>query len=380
MYYTYVRNGDVRFMGFWSWLGLTEKRDVMTLQSEINLLRKDNEEFHKQNLEMQKELKEIYKCNSDTVINEIMLNRKQSEILFQNTNGCLEHLMTLLTEIQKESETVSGQMNKKIEECIKLLGENKNLISEHNEKVLNAFKSECDNLCDKIDDIKSEIITNVQVNSELNTKENTSILEGIVKYSSEIEKLVLECQKSLENSLNNILINGELIKEKGNQLDRKIDDSINIMVSNNDNGNKQYEKLLQMFKSESDSLCCKLTEIKNNAIEKLQENSEVNTKENTIVLNEITKCAGEIEMMLTECKKCMELSQDGILYNGQLMKANESQISNLLSITKDINENTDSMDEIQECLSSLSESVKYLWTIMKAVWVDSMLSDIESIK
>lgn len=135
-----------------------------------------------------------------------------------------------------------------------------------------------------------------------------------------------------------------------------------------------------MFKSESDRLCCKLIELKNNALEKLQENSDVNAKENAIVLNEITRCAGEIELMLTKCQKCIEMSQDGIFNNGQLIKGNESQIKNLLSVVKGINENIDNMDEIQESLSSLSESVKYLWTIMKAVWVDSMLSDIESMK
>lgn len=272
MYYKYVRNGDVRFMGFWSWLGLPEKSDVMSLQSEINLLRKDNEEFYKHNLEMQKELGETYSQKCDTVINEILLNRKQLDLLFQNTNSCIEHLMTLLTENQKESKIVSGQMNEKIEECIKLLAENKNLISKHDEKALDAFKSE------------------------------------------------------------------------------------------------------------SDSLCCEIIELKNNALEKLQENTDVNAKENAIVLNEITRCAGEIELMLAECQKCIEMSQDGILKNSQLLKGNENQMKNVLSIASDIKENTNNMDETQKSLSSLSESVKYLWTIMKTVWVDSMLSDIESVK
>lgn len=377
MYYKYVRNGDVRFMGFWSWLGLPEKSDVMSLQSEINLLRKDNEEFYKHNLEMQREFGETHSQKYDTVINEILLNRKQLELLFQNTNSCIEHLITLLTEIQEKSETVSGQINEKIKECIRLLAENKNLICGHDEKTLSAFKTENDNLCDKVESTKSEIIANIQGYSEVNTKENASILKEIVRYSGEIEKLVLECQKSLEKSLNIILTDGELMKEKGNQLDKKIDNSINIMVSNHENGTKQYEKMLQMFKSESNSLCCKLIEFKNNALEKLQENTDVNAKKNAIVLKEITKCAGEIELMLAECQKCIEISQDGIFKNGQLIKGNESQIKNLLSITKDINENT---DKTQESLSSLSESVKYLWTIMKAVWVDSMLSDIESTK
>lgn len=380
MYYTNVGNGDVKLMGFWSWLGLPEKSDVITLQSEINLLKKDNEEFHKHNLEMKKELEETYGRNCDNVINEILFNRRQLEILFQKTNSCIEQLMNLLTENQKESANVSGQINEKIEECIKLLAENKNLICEHDEKVLNVFKTESDNLCGKVEHTKSEIITKMQGLSEVSTKENTSILKEIVRYSDEIEKLVSECQKSFEKSLDHILADGELLKEKGNQLDKKIDDIINIMVSNHDNGNKQYEKLLQMFKTESDSLCCKLIELKNNALEKLQENSDVNAKENAIVLNEITRCAGEIELMLTECQKCIDISRDGIFNNSQLIKGNESQINNLLSIAKGINENTDNMDEIQESLSSLSESVKYLWTIMKAVWVDSMLSDIESMK
>ena len=57
------------------------------------------------------------------------------------------------------------------------------------------------------------------------------------------------------------------------------------------------------------------------------------------------------------------------------MKKSEEQMNKLVSLSKQLDKKTENMEEIQEKLSGLSE-----WSIMKAVWVDSVLSDIDSLK
>lgn len=328
-------------MGFWSWLGLPEKKDILNLLSEIDSLKKENEEFYRQNSDMQKKLEEANNHSFDTVISEIMTSRKQSEMLLHNINSDIEQLKSLLAENQKGAENISSQMSSKIEECIRMLSLNHETINEHYGSILNTLSAETEHFCGKVDEVKDDITVKFKENSENRTKENLTTLTEIGRYTGEIKNMVSECLQSLECSHSSILANGELIKENENQLTKKIDEKNKVMDLINDTDAKRYDELLKLLKSESDNLCCKLSEINNNAMEKLQETSEVTIREYSTVIKEI---------------------------------------KNLFTITESISRNTDNVNEFHETLSSLAESVKYLWTIMKAVWVDSVLSEIDSLK
>lgn len=58
----------------------------------------------------------------------------------------------------------------------------------------------------------------------------------------------------------------------------------------------------------------------------------------------------------------------------------QKKIDDNANLLKVLDEKANNIDSMQESLFSLAESIKYLWTIMKAVWVDSVLEDIDSVQ
>ena len=151
-------------------------------------------------------------------------------------------------------------------------------------------------------------------------KKEISLLQSEMSFLREENKVLQEQNRRLF----------EYIEENG----RKNRD---IIVGEISNIREQNEKYRQLFQAGCNDIQDKIGGTEKSVLEKLQTNSDVTTKENSAVL-------------------------DGIA-----------------AVSKLLDEKMDNMDTFREDLSSLAESVKYLWTIMKAVWVDSVLSDMDSL-
>lgn len=98
------------------------------------------------------------------------------------------------------------------------------------------------------------------------------------------------------------------------------------------------------------------------------------------MLERITESSIEIEKVLFKIQNQIKESHQNILDNNQLINAGNNQVEKIFSDLGCLDKKINNLESIQETLSSLAESVKYLWSIMKAVWVDSTLSDIESLE
>lgn len=241
MYYTYVWNGDVIQMSFWSWIGLADKSEILALQSEMSILREENRTLFEQNNQLIEKMQDANKRSLNIVIKEITNNRERTEEIIQNTNERIEYLVKSSIDFKREIMSSNKQIDIVINECIRSLNEIKHIVGENSDTIQQVFNSECGNIRDKLELISEKLLEDMNIKFAMCSTENNDILMKIEKYEEVITK-----------------------------------------------------------------------------------------------------------------------------------------VDELISISKNTQQRTDSIDDVQETLIALSEYVKYMWTITKAIWVDSVLSDIDT--
>ena len=113
---------------------------------------------------------------------------------------------------------------------------------------------------------------------------------------------------------------------------------------------------------------------------------KTNKKYMDTIINELTNNSRKTNEQIQDTNGSIKLlastisnSQKDIFNISSSMKERGEQIVQLLSISKELDKKADNMEDIQENIQLLAESTKYMWSIMKAIWVDSVLSDIDSI-
>ena len=219
-------------------------------------------------------------------------------------------------------------------------------------------------------------------------KKEISLLQSEMSFLREENKVLQEQNRRLF----------EYIEENG----RKNRD---IIVGEISNIREQNEKYRQLFQAGCNDIQDKIGGTEKSVLEKLQTNSDVTTKENNTVLDGIAGVSkllddivGEISNIREQNEKYRQLFQAGcndiqdkiggteksvlekLQTNSDVTtKENSAVLDGIAAVSKLLDEKMDNMDTFREDLSSLAESVKYLWTIMKAVWVDSVLSDMDSL-
>ena len=219
-------------------------------------------------------------------------------------------------------------------------------------------------------------------------KKEISLLQSEMSFLREENKVLQEQNRRLF----------EYIEENG----RKNRD---IIVGEISNIREQNEKYRQLFQAGCNDIQDKIDGTEKSVLEKLQTNSDVTTKENNTVLDGIAGVSkllddivGEISNIREQNEKYRQLFQAGcndiqdkidgteksvlekLQTNSDVTtKENSAVLDGIAAVSKLLDEKMDNMDTFREDLSSLAESVKYLWTIMKAVWVDSVLSDMDSL-
>lgn len=82
---------------------------------------------------------------------------------------------------------------------------------------------------------------------------------------------------------------------------------------------------------------------------------------------------------LEEMREQDEKVVQHILKIKEILNDNASRLLNVADKFEDIDKRTESVEEIHSMVVTLAESVQNLWTIMKLVWVDSLISDIDSL-
>lgn len=246
----------------------------------------------------------------------------------------------------KEIAELQSEVSSMIEENRLLRKDNKHLlhlISEKNAEYIEIMTQQHQNeqqlLTDSILNIHTEI---KQINVNIG-----HILQGL-------EEIKLLQDKNQEEIANKIIYHHQTLYDLIIKIDQEIGDIYNRLEQDSDQNKKDmmnHIRIMQeQWKIDSNKL---LSEIKNHDIDAL------------LILKELKDKNKELE--------------NHILSNKDILK---NQAVNLLNINeqyKYIDKKTNSIENIQNKLTILAESVHYLWMIMKLVWVDSVISDIDSL-
>lgn len=203
-------------MSFWSWLGLPDRKEISTLQLQVNSLREENKALQEQNQNLFKYIEESDKKNRDIIIGEIQDNRKQIENSIYNINKYME----LITEDMNNSLRDIVDLNKQITEYNKISNENYMSIYEACAEVSKVLKTESGDIREQAETIRTDILKKLQMNFELRNSEKEAILDKISKSEGEIKNILLKLQDEENRSIKYILDNNQLIKDNKNQIDK----------------------------------------------------------------------------------------------------------------------------------------------------------------
>lgn len=231
-------------MGFWSWIGLAEKKGITELKSSVDLLIEENQLLREE-------------------------NKKLFEYITDSKNKCVDDIMQ---QLRCEREAVYDS--------------------------LKVTCSEIQGLTETIDCIQSKI-------DELKMLQNTSY--------------------------------DEIVKSQ-----KKFEDNKNVIA-------ESFRIHQEMYLSSSEN-----------------------------ILEEMKKYDTELMNCLSRIQKQNDKIILDVLADKDLLSSNSVRLADIAKLSGNIDRKADSIEKIHSKVALLAESVQNLWTIMKAIWVDSVLSDIDS--
>lgn len=241
-----------------------------------------------------------------------------------------------------------------LQEEIRLLRDENKLLQEKNRDLLEKI----------IDERHKNVIdmfTKGQESSEAYIHElNSSINELFEKVTGSISNVLMKISEinGLLNSLSNE--NMSLIKTLNNETKETTDKILAKVHEHCVDTNRECDVIKDKI-NEAVSLNSKNgCEYKNEMMENI-----------TNQFSDVIELVNSMQGYIIEENRKIAVCEDITTENGNYLKkliANSEQIQN----------KTKELSSIREDVSILSESVQNLWTIMKAIWVDSVLSDLDN--
>lgn len=235
-----------------------------------------------------------------------------------------------------------------------LIQENQ-LLREDNTKLLNYFAEAKDNyleeILQKIEASNSSILESIQItNSGIK-----NITESIRIAQKEVGEL-----KSLQNS------------QYGALIEKIVTFQQNVINLN--------ERIRNQIKLGYDDIKGDSEEKKKIILERLQANNDVSLDNSERLSAEIRKYDTELGDILCKINEQNEEVYQNVCSINEVLNNNSIKIEKIEDVSINMKNKTDTITEIQSKLVALADSVQNLWTIMKVIWVDSVLSDLDSIK
>lgn len=235
--------------------------------------------------------------------------------------------------------------------------------------------------------LKTEIAL-LRKENEVFREENSRLLENMkMAYEAKLDMLMSETFYMKEQNEKRFSMNEKQFEELSSsafeislQLNQKIDKCIGILEQSNQSANKLADEKGDVLKMECADIKKMTKEFRIQVAETAQQNTELLITEKNIAVNKGEKHMEGIETLLNHLQKQIcELNQCA-LQNNQLVDESDKKVDKIVDLSEKTEEKVKGMDELQEDLFALAESVKNLWSIMKAVWVDSLLEDMNSLK
>lgn len=245
----------------------------------------------------------------------------------------------------------------------------------------------------EINELQSNIFTLIEENRLLR-EDNKKLFELIV---DEKDKCVVEMKKQLQyerdalmDSVQNIntevssLIEamgctcGDLEEIKTLQ-NTNCDEIVNRVTNSQQKLTDSIEKSEKVFKGICDEFQKISEEKKKDIVENIQTARSMCLTSMESLLAETRKNDADLLAPLGKIKEQNEELMHYIYSNKEVLSENTNRLMSIVEQVGNIDKHTGSLEEIQSNLAALAESVQYLWTIMKLVWVDSVLSDIDGL-
>lgn len=114
-----------------------------------------------------------------------------------------------------------------------------------------------------------------------------------------------------------------------------------------------------------------------NAIENKIEKETQKCLDENLVIQEVSDQIVAVKECLSAVLEITQKTRKISIDNGVLMNTNVQRLTDLMEKTYKIAEKNTELDQISLDVKLLSESLRNLWTIMKFVWIDSVLTDID---
>lgn len=253
-------------------------------------------------------------------------------------------------------------------EISSLKSENEKL-REHNDNIIKELKDyNKDNFNNIINEITNNQVKNEEYFSNINEKINT------------LDEYEVKSQETITEVNNNLLNSNKDIEKLNNLINTQMDKCFKLISEGYDGAKEVSKDIQEVVREGYSNMETNLNKVNKDIVSKIDSYSKDSITERKQMLDEIKKYSESVESILEDINKKIEDVSIYTLNNNESISENGTKINNLLSVTKDVSNKTKAIGDIQDKLSSVSESMNYLWTIMKAVWVDSILSDYDKLK
>lgn len=190
---------------------------------------------------------------------------------------------------------------------------------------------------------------------------------------------ILDVRSDIEKLVETLGTTHRELEELISSYDRKYDDIVNSISNYQQRVFDSISKLDKEVKGICDEMQKLLGLNTGEIVENIHSAQELCIANIKSILEKINNIDSGVMANIEEMREQDEKTVQHILKIKEILNDNAGRLLNVVDKFEDIDKQTESVEEIHSTVVTLAESVQNLWMIMKLVWVDSLISDIDSL-
>lgn len=190
---------------------------------------------------------------------------------------------------------------------------------------------------------------------------------------------ILDVRSDIEKLVETLGITHRELEELISSYDTKYDDIVNSISNYQQRVFDSISKLDKEVKGICDEMQKLLGLNTGEIVENIHSAQELCIANIKSILEKINNIDSSVMVNLEEMREQDEKTVQHILKIKEILNDNAGRLLNVVDKFEDIDKQTELVEEIHSTVVTLAESVQNLWMIMKLVWVDSLISDIDSL-
>lgn len=218
-----------------------------------------------------------------------------------------------------------------------------------------------------------------QLITDANDKCVEKMTQQLQNEQAVLNGLILDVRSDIGQVVEKIEIAKSVLEEFKSSYDIKHEETVNNITIYQQRVFDSISKLDNEVKSICDEMQQILGRNTGEIVEHIHSAQEMCIANIKSILENINKCDSRVMTNLEEMREQNEKDIQHIHRIKEILDDNSNILLNAADKFENIDKQTESVEEIYRSVVSLSESVQNLWMIMKLVWVDSILSDIDSL-